>query len=94
MRCHGLAAGPTFLRGGRSNVEMKEQIGRTVLQGKDSQNRPVKAGDQVTFRGGVFTVDHFRPGEGRYGCRSVVFVEPVEHTTEVPDEISIDLVGQ
>ena len=61
------------------------------LHGKDSSNKPVKAGDCVRFRGRIFIIQGFVPG-GRYGSQRVIFTEAVAFTTEVPDEISIDRI--
>jgi hypothetical protein len=58
----------------------------------DSANRPIKLGDKVRFRGHIYTIKEFRPGEGRLGTAALVFEEPV-HTSEVPDEVSVDLAS-
>ncbi len=63
-----------------------------IQQAQDSRGQTVRAGDLVVFRGQEFTVKGFGPKEGRFDTHVVYFEEPVEHTTEVPDEISIDLV--
>lgn len=57
----------------------------------DSTNQPIDVGDKVRFRGQVYTISGFVPGEGRFGTSVIEFVEP-QHTDEVADEISVDRV--
>jgi len=58
----------------------------------DSTGKPISIGDRVRFRGQVFTIKGFRPGEGRFGSAVVEFEEVVVHTNETPDEIGIDRI--
>ena len=59
---------------------------------RDSVNRPIKVGDRVRFRGQIYTITGFRPGQGRHRSAAIEFAEEV-HIDEVPDEISVDFVG-
>ncbi len=59
---------------------------------RDSRGTPVRVGDVVRFRGKEYTIAAFGPKEGRFGTHLIEFTEE-PHTTEKPDEISIDLVG-
>lgn len=63
-----------------------------IQQAQDSRGQTVRIGDRVRFRGQEFTVKGFGPKEGRFDTHVVYFEEPVEHTPETPDEISIDLL--
>ena len=58
----------------------------------DSTGKPVRIGNRVRFRGQLFTVKNFKPGKGRAGTSVLVFEEPITHTDEIPDEVSIDMV--
>ncbi len=57
----------------------------------DSTNKEVEIGDKVRFRGETYTIKKFNPGMGLYGTSSIEFEEPI-HTTEIPDEITIDFL--
>jgi hypothetical protein len=57
----------------------------------DSTRHPIKVGDKVRFRGEVYTIKAFRPGEGEFGTAVIEFEEE-QHTPEVADEIKVDLV--
>lgn len=61
---------------------------------QDSAGKPIKVGDRVRFRGGIYTIKAFRPGAGRGGCNALDFEEDVTgpHASEVPDEIGVDRV--
>ena len=63
----------------------------TILatSGMDSAGRPIKVGDRVRYRGQIYTIQGFEPGEGRLGCQGLVFTEE-PHTTEYPDEVAVD----
>lgn len=58
----------------------------------DSAGRSIREGNRVRFRGEVYTIKSFKPGEGRSGTAAIEFEEPEIHTEEVPDEWSVDLV--
>lgn len=58
---------------------------------QDSSGKGISIGDRVRFRGYVYTIDSFQPGEGRSGIATVGFREP-SHLLEVPDEWSVDLM--
>ncbi len=57
----------------------------------DSTGKLLRVGDRVRFRGKVYQIAGFRPGEGVAGTCAITFREP-QHTTEVADEISVDLI--
>lgn len=59
---------------------------------QDSAGRFIDVGDTVRFRGKEFTIESFGPKTGRCDTHTITFTEPVTHTTEIPDEISIDKV--
>lgn len=59
---------------------------------EDSAGRLIKVGDQVCWRGQVYTIARFIPGEGRMNCAAIEFTEGSLHRAELPDEISVDLV--
>lgn len=65
---------------------------RDVQFGQDSTGKPIRIGSKVRFRGEVYTVKAFHPGEGHLGTNGLSFEEPV-HTAEAPSEIAVDLVG-
>ncbi len=61
---------------------------------QDSTGKPIKVGDRVRFRGQVYTIERFVPGEGSLDTARIVFVESqAQHTDEPADEISVDLVA-
>jgi hypothetical protein len=60
----------------------------------DSSGQEIQPGDRVSFRGVEFTVKGAGPQKGRFDTFVVEFEEPVEHTTEVPDEVSIDFISR
>lgn len=62
-----------------------------MTQHFDSINRPISIGSPVIFRGEQFTIKAF-PNVTQHGFPVVEFNEPIEHTTEIPTECSIDLV--
>lgn len=51
----------------------------------DSIGRPIFIGDRVKFRGKWFTIKKFKANQ------ELEFVEHIEHTREVPNEITVDL---
>jgi len=58
----------------------------------DSTGKVIKIGDSVRFRGQCYTIKRFlHPGNGACGTSQIEFVEP-QHTKEVADEISVDLI--
>ena len=59
---------------------------------QDSTGKPIKVGSKVRFQGEHFTIKSFGEG-GRLGVPTIEFEEEVTHTTEVPDEISVDRVS-
>lgn len=62
-----------------------------LLGPQDSTGNPIQIGDKVLFRGRIFTIKTFVPGEGRMDTARIMFEEP-QHTTEPADEISVDFV--
>ena len=59
----------------------------------DSKGNSIKVGDKVMFRGKVYTIKRFLPTKGAGGSSQIEFEEK-QHTPEIADEISIDLVTQ
>ncbi len=59
---------------------------------KDSAGHPITVGDTVTWRGQLYTIKAFGDAIGRSGTRAIEFEEPLHLTTEIPDEIAVDLV--
>lgn len=58
-------------------------------QPADSTNNPIHVGDRVRFRGQEYTIREFVM---RSGCvAQILFVDP-QHTEEVADEVSVDLI--
>lgn len=57
----------------------------------DGVNRSINIGDKVRFRNHIYTIKRFLPGAGVHGSAAIEFDEP-QHTAEVADEISVDLV--
>jgi len=57
----------------------------------DSSGKSVIIGDKVRFRGKEYTIKRFIETTGRCGTSQIEFEEE-QHTTEIADEISIDLV--
>ena len=57
---------------------------------QDSTGRPIEVKSRVRFRGRVYTIAEFLPGKGTGDTAAIVFEGPV-HTTEIPDEISVDV---
>jgi len=64
---------------------------RLVKSFEDSMGRPVVIGSRVRFRGREYTIDSFIGNNGRVGTQQMTFNEP-QHTDEIADELSIDLV--
>lgn len=58
---------------------------------QDSTGRGIGVNDKVVFRGRVYTIAKFIPGEGVCGTARIEFVEPC-HTKEPADEIKVDRV--
>lgn len=59
----------------------------------DSTGAAIGVGDKVRWRGTVFTIRSFRPGEGRLGTSAIDFEEPL-HLDEIPDEIGVDRIEE
>jgi len=58
----------------------------------DSTGRIINVGDRVRFRGQVYTIKEFKPDSGgRFNLTQILFEEP-QHTDEIADELSVDLV--
>jgi len=57
----------------------------------DSIGRRVVIGSRVRFRGRDYTIDSFIGSNGGAGSQQMTFNEP-QHTDEIADELSIDLV--
>jgi hypothetical protein len=60
---------------------------------EDSTGKPIKIGDRVKFRTEFYTINEFIPGIGRFGSAVILFGEKC-HTSEMPDELSVDKVNQ
>ncbi len=58
----------------------------------DSSGRVIEPGDRIRFRDQEFTLKGFGPNEEHYGVATLIFEEPVTHTTEVPHECNVDKV--
>jgi len=60
---------------------------------RDSTGNPIKVRDRVKFRGKEFTIKDFvNPGKGACETSQIIFNEE-QHTSEVADEISVDLIA-
>ena len=59
---------------------------------EDSTGKYINIGDRVRFRGVIYTIKEFIPDKGLFGTAVIIFNEP-QHTDEIADEISVDLVG-
>ena len=59
---------------------------------QDSIGRPIAVGDRVSWRGQTYTIKAFGTPVGRFGTRTIEFVETPHLTDETPDEIGVDLV--
>ena len=57
----------------------------------DSAGNVVLIGDQVKFRGQLYTIKRFLETTGSCGTSQIEFVES-QHTQEIADEISIDKI--
>jgi len=60
---------------------------------QDSTGKDIKIGDRVRFRGRVYTIQRFIPGEGSLETARITFIEP-QHTAEDACETSVDLVDE
>ena len=58
---------------------------------QDSAGRPIRLGSKVKFRGQEYTIAEFIPGTGRCVTHQITFKEE-QHTPEVADELSVDVV--
>lgn len=61
-----------------------------MMNGEDSAGRSIKVGDTVRFRGQIYEIYAFKPGQGRNGTAAIEF-DRKPHIDELPDEISVDL---
>ena len=57
----------------------------------DSTGSEIVVGDRVRWRGSIYTIRGFKPGEGRHGTSAIDFEEPL-HRDEIPDEIGVDRI--
>jgi len=57
----------------------------------DSSGKVVTEGNTVKFRGQIYTIKRFLEGTGTHGTAQIEFIEE-QHTSEIADEISIDLI--
>lgn len=64
----------------------------TNKQPYDSTGIPIYVGDRIKFRCQIYTIRDFIPQAGLLGTNQILLKEKC-HTQEVPDEISVDLVG-
>lgn len=62
-----------------------------MISGKDSMGKIIKVGDTVRFRGQFYTIEAFKPGQGRNSTAALEFNKK-PHIDELPDEISVDLI--
>jgi hypothetical protein len=61
-------------------------------QPTDSTGKFLRIGDRVCFRGEIYTIKAFHFGEfGEGGIARIEFEEP-QHTSELADEVNVDLV--
>jgi len=58
---------------------------------KDSTGLDIKEGDLVRFQGKFYTIKRFFPGKGNMNTAAIEFEEKEVHTTELPDEMNVDL---
>lgn len=58
----------------------------------DSTGRPISIGDKLKFRGKEFTLKGFGPNDEHYDVATLIFEEPIDHTDEVPNEITVDKI--
>lgn len=58
---------------------------------KDSTGKPITIGSRVRFRGEEYTIKDFVHGKGRFGTAQIEFEED-QHTEEVADECSVDVL--
>ena len=57
----------------------------------DSTGKQIRVGSKVKFRGQFYRIADFVPGKGTCGTAQIKFKEE-QHTTEIADEFSVDLV--
>ena len=57
----------------------------------DSTGRNIRVGSKVRFRGQDYRIKAFNQGKGLYGTSTIEFEEE-QHTPEVADEITVDLL--
>lgn len=60
---------------------------------QDSTGNSIIIGSRVRFRGKIYTIKSFAFGRGIHGTAAIEFEED-QHTPEVADEISVDLVEE
>jgi len=58
----------------------------------DSTGKVVQIGDRVRFRGEKFTIKRFYGKSMRGDISLIEFEEQITHSSEIPDEWSIDLI--
>lgn len=58
---------------------------------QDSTGKLIAVGDRVKFRGQIYTIEAFKPGQGRNGTAAIEF-DRKPHIEELPDEVSVDLL--
>ena len=58
---------------------------------QDSTGKPIHTGNRVRFRGQEYTIKEFLMGGGHSRIAAIKFEED-QHTLEVADEWSVDLV--
>ena len=59
---------------------------------QDSTGKNIRVGSHVKFRGKEYVIKKFNIGKGLYGTCSIEFTE-AQHTEEVADEISVDVIS-
>lgn len=67
------------------------RTGRVKNVGHDSAGRKIREGSRVKFRQHEYTIKRFYGREGLCGTAQIEFIES-QHTDEIADEISVDLV--
>lgn len=58
----------------------------------DSTGKPIRVGSKVKFRGREYTIKQLNTGVGSFGTSQMKFEEE-QHTAEVADETSVDLIS-
>lgn len=57
----------------------------------DSAGRPIRVKSRVRFRGKEYTIKEFYGDSGSFGTQQIKFEEE-QHTEEIADEISVNVI--